>query len=1016
MSLVISDSEWRDFEKLIFRLLLDQYGIEESQINYLTQSKKDGGYDGIFYIPCTAGEYSIEESYLRVLFEAKLRSNVHHDLPLQEFSKALIISINKNADRLIIATNLYFSQRTIDTLFEYSQHTGLEIRFLTSYDIYQWLKNGGSESIKPLLESHELLDFLKDCYDKNHNRAKASSQQSIYNPQLDICPVKIIGDERKKAASEIAQVFHRESGVITVEGEAGIGKSVFTNQVLYDMGQSNNYNIQKIDIEYYRTPRLLFLKLLDHVWHIPFQILNTLDKNTVEDIVRWIGDRELPNEMRQTLISVFCKSTDDYHRFFDLFNYYLVEYTSQIYSAVKNRKPLLLSFTNINYADEDLLRFLLLLIKKFDKNICILLELRTSLYINEQVPDKVWMDFLGEIYQLPNLCRRIFISDWNPNEISQFIRDRMHPFQIPAHCVQAIRRRVGHNPLNLDTFLAYIHLNMENGSIPESYLEEYITNCPIENINHIIFLLINRLVHTMQYTAELLFMLGILGGHAPEKFLTGCIEQPIYGTLDQLLTKTPLLWRGQAEIYVSHSLYLAAIQNYNYISAFRKQELAQRLLEHLDELELDAFHRSSVQVELLQILKINDRAALCAFDLAQELFQDGQFHASYRYYVTAQICMEQMAVYPTELLARCMVGQICCKLQLENFTEEELTQELKDCREVLSHSLMPEESAREHFTAYLIAENQFLHYFGKFQESLAAVRNILSLLYRNKCSDVELIGAMWAEYAIAVKETSSLPDALDTFQKAVRICPESKNLRFAQLTHLSERFSSFDPEQAQIYLAQILDLEPFLNLTDRMHNRVNLATIKFYCGECGKALAEGTELMRETYLLSMRNEEGRLSNLLGCIALYSKDIEKAYRYFQHGVEIFHTKNYVAYLWPLFANLSTLYLQRGMHQEAFSMIQKCIGIFRDSYLLRIRQSPRIENTYEKLHIALLSMVGTLYELHLPESLVQQLLSEFYQIADGSVIINELRSIRSRQDAIELACGSAFCLNYEIYIKD
>ena len=121
MSLNISDSDWRDFEKLIFRLLLDEYGIEENKINRLTQAKKDGGYDGIFYIPCPQGENNHVQAFIRTLFEAKLRNDLGHSLPLQEFSKALIISINKNANRLIIATNLYFSQGTIVELQKYSK-------------------------------------------------------------------------------------------------------------------------------------------------------------------------------------------------------------------------------------------------------------------------------------------------------------------------------------------------------------------------------------------------------------------------------------------------------------------------------------------------------------------------------------------------------------------------------------------------------------------------------------------------------------------------------------------------------------------------------------------------------------------------------------------------------------------------------------------------------------------------------------------------------------------------------
>ena len=46
----------------------------------------------------------------KILFEAKLRRDIQKDLPLQDFSKALIIAINTNADTLIIGTNLHLSE------------------------------------------------------------------------------------------------------------------------------------------------------------------------------------------------------------------------------------------------------------------------------------------------------------------------------------------------------------------------------------------------------------------------------------------------------------------------------------------------------------------------------------------------------------------------------------------------------------------------------------------------------------------------------------------------------------------------------------------------------------------------------------------------------------------------------------------------------------------------------------------------------------------------------------------
>lgn len=1016
MAFNISDSEWKDFEKLIFKILLDEYGIEESKINRLTQPQKDGGYDGIFYIPYFPKGDEDEKSFIRTLFEAKLRSDLSHSLPLQEFSKALIISINRNASRFIIATNLYFSQGTIDTLLEYSQNTGLEIRFFTAYDIHRWLEGKGKAIAESFVSSPDLIDFLQESYAKNQLKAQDSSQKSIYISTPDICPLKVIGQSREKAVYHVLAAFQETPGIITVEGEAGIGKSVFTNQVLQLMGEKSAYNIQKIDIEYYGTPRVLFIKMLDHVWHIPFQILNTLDEETAGDILRWIGDWEVPEEMRQTLISAFSKSAEEYHHFSDIFNYYLTEYLYQIYSIVKERKIPLLCLSNINYADEDLLRFLLLLIKKFDGKFCVLLELRTSLYIDGRVSDQAWTDFLSAIWQLPNLRERIIIKDWEPEETQTFIRSRTKSLRLPLDCVHAIQKRVGNNPLHLDTFLSYISLRIKNENIPKEYWKEYIENYPLEAIDHIIFLLIDRLARTIPHAIEVLFLMGVLEGHSPICFLERCLGYPIESTLNYLLTKTPLLWSSRKVVYVSHSLYLAAIQKYDYISVLLKQNLAESILDCLNELQLDAFHEKKIQIDMLQILNEYKKASIHALSLAEELFQDGQFQASCRYYTTARNCLVQAGTDSGEQLFRCMIGQIKSKLQLENFTEETMRQDLDNCNEVLQRSDLSTAVFQGCQIEYLIAENQFLHYFGKFQGSLDTTRKVLSLLYRAKHPDIELLGSMWAEYAIAVKETSSLENALKVFQKAEKICPASKNLRFAYLTHLSARYAAFDPKQARDYLIEIQKLEPFLNLPDRMHNCVNLATIQFYCGNCNEAQSEGKRLIRKAYHLGMCNEEGRLANLLGCIALYNENLTEAYHYFQHGIDLFQGENYVAYLWPLLANLSTLYLAQGLYQEAFTAIQQCLKIFRSSYSLRIQQSSKIGTAYEKLHIALISLTGTLHDLYLPKDQIQASLDEISEIAQGSVIQDVVQLVTTRKKAIELVCDSPFCLKKEIYIKD
>ena len=135
----LSKNEWRDFEKLLFELISKEIGLVEDISDVtavLTDAQNDGGYDGIYEIPLNK---NLSNDRYRILFEAKLRRKSENDLPLQDFSKALIIAINQAADTLIIGTNLYFSDNTLFQLKEFEKRTHLHIKVLTGIDIKKWL-------------------------------------------------------------------------------------------------------------------------------------------------------------------------------------------------------------------------------------------------------------------------------------------------------------------------------------------------------------------------------------------------------------------------------------------------------------------------------------------------------------------------------------------------------------------------------------------------------------------------------------------------------------------------------------------------------------------------------------------------------------------------------------------------------------------------------------------------------------------------------------------------------------
>ena len=132
-----TNDDWRDFEDLIFSILYDILKTQYEDVKGIqTRACKDGGFDGRFYLP--SKDSFLLDSEINMVFEVKLRSDKRKDLPLSEFSKAIIISINMAANALTIATNLNFSKLTTDLLLLFSNKTGLIINKLSGNEIRKW--------------------------------------------------------------------------------------------------------------------------------------------------------------------------------------------------------------------------------------------------------------------------------------------------------------------------------------------------------------------------------------------------------------------------------------------------------------------------------------------------------------------------------------------------------------------------------------------------------------------------------------------------------------------------------------------------------------------------------------------------------------------------------------------------------------------------------------------------------------------------------------------------------------
>lgn len=266
MSEDIQKKTWEEFEEITFKVLLELFNLEENKWNQLTRSTKDGGYDGVFWIPLQINDSTY---FLHAIFEAKLRTNTTSALPLQDFAKALIIAINRDADRIIIASNLSLSPNTCNILENFSNQTGLQIQFLSISEIMEWLDNHSSEKKE---YSKDILELLDKSF--NDNGFKTTSLKSI-DLSSDTNLIELFGKKHRDKRKFLVNLINTSQGIILIKGNVGSGKTTFIRGV-HEKLSKVKVKIAEFDLTNISTPRVLFTLIMQDVWKVPMEFINSI--------------------------------------------------------------------------------------------------------------------------------------------------------------------------------------------------------------------------------------------------------------------------------------------------------------------------------------------------------------------------------------------------------------------------------------------------------------------------------------------------------------------------------------------------------------------------------------------------------------------------------------------------------------------------------------------------------------------------------------------------------------------
>lgn len=958
----ITAALWRRFEKVVslaIKSILENGDITEIR-EKLTEPTHDGGYDGSFLIPyITDSDCSANQGYYKILFEAKLRKNLDKDLPLQDFSKSLIIAINMDSDALIVATNLRLSDGTKNHLRDFSEKTGLKTYYLSPYYVDTWMSKHHSTIYAS--EDKQIRELLK----------KASLYSNIH-PPLELLRREtdtpknelptLIGKGRNRLLITMLHALKQSNGSVIIKGDAGVGKSFFCSHLIAEL-KKNNYTVYSIDMKNYQTPRVLFLKLLESLWHIPFETLMFLDQTGLNAVVNEIDTEIADIHIKEAILSAFSKDLESYSQQTDILNYYMITYLLSIHKIRSRHANIIFCFSNINYLSAQMVDFVLQFLNEYTKQGKVILELRTSTYIDMYMDRDEWIAFLKQFISMKKILYQETLLPFSHSEARDYISLMLPDYAKDNLLVNSILRVTGFNPLFVESLVEYLIFSGFLQELPRESILHRIDHLIVDDKRQIISLLITVFCRKDTFFAEFFEILRIFRVPVSEVYIEQLLINYQTKYIDQLI-EAKLIYRIAGTLEVVHPLQFECILNSHSLMDSAKRNLAKKILQTLDETALCADILAMVQIRCHQILYDYQKIIDIEYPLAMGLFGNGQYTLCYEYAIDAYEKIEkidfsyQMFIHLKILL---LVVEICI------YYEEESVSEIDEYMEKLNLAMECFIPKKQEYTDYIsfkaqyyMTKNRYEHFLGKFEQSFVTLSNALIFADEHIAElGNQVVGNIQLEYGIALKEKEDLNQSIEYLKKCLLAQPDNPELLFTFHTQMYELHLFTNPELALQHIEENRSLYNSLNVSTTIHNEVHWLNTQYYMKNYDICFTQANEIFKKTEQIGLKSEAGRLANLIGNIYFQNGDFHNTQVYYHYGIELFREKGYVSNVWPILINMSTFMTEKG-NAEAVVYIRLGMELLSHSYRERIQKSS-LPGCYEKLHVAVLILYYNIKKL-------------------------------------------------------
>lgn len=941
-----TDKDWQDFENLVFEILFDILKIQYKNITGIqTQARKDGGIDGRFYLS-TSNEPLLDDEKSMV-YEVKLRNNKRNDLPLSDFSKAIIIAINMAVNAFTIATNLDFSKTTNQLLSTFSDKSGLIINQLCGNEIRNWL-DLHTEYVKEF-ENKELLNFIRNCVVDNQitneKNFKIIFRESDHKGAF-------LNEYRKNKCNEIANDIYYATKSILLTGEAGVGKSFLIDKILDEL-TSRSVQCISISLKDADTPRTIFIRILSNIWHISEEYLLCMKTEDLREAVCRLGTTEIESNLVEVILCSFEKSKEELSRKADIYNRSIILYLKKLLHVCTIKRKMVFCIANINVATIESLDFLCQLTKELIEDIQLILEVRTSEYIDVNMDSKDWRVYEKKLKNLSNCIQEYEVKRLCVKDSFQYIDFLLTPQKLPFDAKNKIIQYAGNNPLFLKSFVDYIKLSFDFQNSPKELWTAIISSIYVENKLEIVNLLINKLAENNSLSMKIFLLLKFFCGNVKEFVLQDILSISLMDIPSELV-ESDIIFICKDEIKTSHLIYQEIIDTCHYASYSSIKMLVKDILPKVEKYEMDNEKLLELKFRLYEADNNVEDMIHTGLLIGKFKYSHGQYSMCAKY-IDKCLCMIDR-IYANEDYYILQVQFLEYAVNVEFYTKDNLRkaemyiQQLEEILNDPSAELIEHQDFCDLYTTYLLIMNQYYHHKGDFKKTyitISTAKNYITDQGHNISK--ALAESVWVEYLITEKEINGIIAAINQVDSALSNCIDSAYLQFTINTLYYNYYYDWKPELALNNIEKNIKLYDELASAEIYHNKVHHLNARFNLKkyENNNLLKEAENILKETHKVGLKNETGRAENIIGSIYLAEGNLEKAKEFFVYGMKNYADSTYVSNEWPIMVNYcSTLF---EMHSpEAIIYWGKVIDILLEHYTDRINKINFENGKYPKYY--------------------------------------------------------------------